>query len=117
MAVSYENIDDTYAYGKYDNFTVIIMRVNEKTNVYYVGCGQSTYMKRLKREKKETHTVINAVPNSIYLFDHIKKYLDIRVKVSGRNITLYSIDEYRFVDEVKSLFDGRREIDLTVKPK
>ena len=88
-------------------------------DAYYITCGQRDSVTRAVRLRQKTYTkidMIDFVPNSIYLFDHIKHQLDSKIKVSGRSIKLVKIDKAGFIDKIKSLFDGRLKIDLSKKP-
>lgn len=96
-----------------------ILRSNTIDGMYYLTCGQKASVDRAIRLRLRTHTsieVIDKVPNSIYLFDHIKNELGARVKIISRSIQLNCITELTFIDEIKALFDGRRDIDLSKKP-
>ena len=98
---------------------IVILKSIEDDNIYYLTCGQKDSVNRATRIRSKSHTridTIESVSNSIYLFGHIKKELDGKAKVVGRIIELISIDGPTFIDEIKSLFDGRRIIDLTKKP-
>ena len=92
---------------------------NNNNNEYYIACGQASYIRKTIKLKIANHKLIKTidkVPNSIYLFDHIKKYFDSKILSKSRNITLKTITESEFIDEIESLFDGRKDIDVTVKP-
>jgi predicted nuclease with TOPRIM domain len=86
---------------------------------YYIICGQATYVKSAIRRKESDYSVskiIDNVPNSIYLFDHIKKYFKDKIKCTLRFIRLLTITELEFLNDIESLFNGRKNIDLTIKP-
>ena len=96
-----------------------ILVSTENTNKYYMTCGQKSSVDRVIKRKDKTHKLvdtIDGIPNSIYLFDHVKKQLDSKAKVISRTIQLITIDEPTFLDEIRSLFDGRRNIDLSKRP-
>jgi len=96
-----------------------ILRSLEKDKRYYLTCGQKDSVVRSIKRKNYSHVhidTIDEVPNSIYLFDHIKKQLGSKAKAISRSIQLISIDEPSFIDEIRSLFDGRRNVDLTKRP-
>ena len=96
-----------------------ILKSNTDDTIFYLTCGQKSNVDRAIRLRHKTHSVIdmiNNVPNSIYLFDHIKKQIEDNIKSSNRTIKLIKIDQFTFIDTIKSLFDGRRNIDLTTKP-
>jgi len=96
-----------------------ILKSKEHNKMYYLTCGQKDSVCRAIRLRYRTHILIDTidgVPNSIYLFDHIKKHLGSKAKAISRSMQLISIDELTFIDEIRSLFDGRRNIDLTKRP-
>lgn len=98
---------------------LVILKSLIYENAYYITCGQRDSVARAVRLRQKTYTkidMIDFVPNSIYLFDHIKHQLKTNIKVSGRSIKLVKIDENGFIDTIKSLFDGRLKIDLNKKP-
>jgi phage anti-repressor protein len=98
---------------------IAILKNIESDTIYYLTCGQKSSIDRAIKLRHKTHIKIDTielVPNSIYLFDHIKKQLGSKVKTVSRSIQLINISESDFIDEIKSLFDGRKEIDLSKKP-
>lgn len=100
-------------------YQVAILRSNTVDNMYYLTYGQKANIDRAVRLRLCTHKlieVINNVPYSIHLFDHVKKQLGSKAKAINRSIQLHSIDEATFIDEIKALFNGRRNVDLSKKP-
>lgn len=98
---------------------IAILRSKEYNNMYYLSCGQKDSVNRATRLRHKSHALVDTildVPNSIYLFDHVKKQLGTRVTAISRTFQLISIDEPNFLDEIHSLFDGRRNVDLTKRP-
>jgi phage anti-repressor protein len=98
---------------------IAILKNIETDDVYYITCGQKGSIDRAIKLRHKTHIKIDTielVPNSIYLFDHIKKQLGPKIKTVSRSIQLIDISESDFIDEIKSLFDGRKSIDLSKKP-
>lgn len=88
-------------------------------NLLYVTCGQKSSVSKVIRLKNRSHNceeIISNIPNAIYLFDHMKKIFGSKVNIVSRNVKLVTIDKKEFIDGIKSLFDGRRNIDLTKKP-
>lgn len=98
---------------------IAVLRSKENSKMYYITCGQKVNVDRAIRLRSKDYdlvTTIDKIPNSIYLFDHIRKQLDCRVKTSIRNIHLISITEDILLDEIQSLFDGRKNVDLSRRP-
>lgn len=68
----------------YDNSKVnqiAVLRSITNSNSYYITCGQKVNVDRAIRLRSKEYILVNTidkVPNSIYLFDHIKKQLDVR---------------------------------------
>jgi len=98
---------------------IAILRSIEDSNIYYLTCGQRDSVQRVIKRKEDTHILIETicdVPNSIYLFDHVKNALGSNAKAFKRVVKLIKIDQFTFIDIIKSLFDGRRNIDLSKRP-
>jgi hypothetical protein len=98
---------------------IAILKSLEYTNRYYLTCGQKINVNRVIKRKEKTYINIdniNDVPNSIYLCGHIKKQFGSKVTAINRLFQLNTISEEVFIDEIHSLFDGRKYIDFNKKP-
>jgi hypothetical protein len=97
---------------------LVVMQSNDDTKLLYITCGQKCNVTRQVNSKIDYKVIkiINNVPNSIYLFDHIKKYFKNRITTKSRYITLVSINADKFIDETLTLFNYRTDIDLTRRP-
>jgi chromosome segregation ATPase len=97
-----------------------ILRSNLDNSILYLTCGQKSSVDRAIRLKSKSHMLVDTidkVPNSIYLFDHIRKEFGSEVNIMSRIIKLVSVDESNFLRRLRLLFDERRNIDFTKKPE
>jgi phage anti-repressor protein len=99
------------------NQLVVMQSVSNELELY-ITCGQKYHVNKQVNAKTGYKVIktINNVPNSIYLFDHIKKEFKGRITTKSRYVTLVTIRAEAFTDEVQTLFDGRTNVDLTKRP-
>jgi hypothetical protein len=99
------------------NQLIVMQSVSNELELY-ITCGQKYHVAKQVSSKTSYKVIktINDVPNSIYLFDHIKKEFKGRITTKSRYVTLVTIRADAFTDEVQTLFDHRTKIDLTKRP-
>jgi len=105
--------------NKLEDFILLKNKNKKSLYKYYAIRGQTAYVDR-KSKKKITNDNylelyrINDVANSINLWNRLKEKLKNKVEYCGNELNLIEINEIKLLDNIKLVYEKRKEVTLIV---